>query len=1166
MRSIKFYTLFLSTAIVYGDVSGTVYHELPMNGSSINQYGVQESNEAGIANITVTAYPSGLTTATDQNGEWHLATSGSVRVEFTNLPVYLKESLNSQSSVQFLNDGETADLGLYNPTHYTTTDNTALATTHFVNGQEDPDSGALPTLFGWPYTNRGGVNANQLTLADTSIARSIWGLAYSSTRKQLYAATFLRRHASIGSNGLGTLYVTDLENNTTNYWMDIPNTGTIGDDLSRGLGAEDKPNTDAEAFAKVAKVGLGDIEISEDESTLYVMNLFDKKIYEVEIDTQTVSKSYTAPTAVCSEGVSRPFALTEHEGFLYVGSVCDASTSGCDTNTPGNCPQLTAHVNKVAVGDTTGTDILALRLDYDKPQALLDLAYTDKRKNWNPWTDNYADVTDPANNKRLIHPVPLLTNIKFDADNNMILAFSDRTAMQGGNMSNNISGILNENWTFSAGDILKAMIQNDGNYTVANPTLIDDKTVLINRHGEGSLGAAAHLMGSNELLFTHYDNLRLSGEVDTSVFYTKGVTFTNLTSGVQEGGYRVADNNRPIYFGKSTGVGDLELIHTPAPIEIGNRIWKDVNKDGIQNANEPALSGLIVKLFKDGIEIAAATTDSQGTYLFSNAIKSSTASRRYQINELEANHSYQIIIPNISGSSQQSVLSGLTLTTSASTAAEASPLNDSDAVQIDTNATVTINPSDIPTAGANNYSFDIGFKTTFVPTDPTLYALGDYVWIDTNQNGIQDAGEVGLNGIHIDLYSSADCSGSVMASTTTATGGTPSQEGFYQFTNLPAGNYCLDFTNIPTDYRISPDTGADDTTNSDANSSGQIGSINLTADNPNLDLGLYPTPIIPVPNTYTLGDYAWEDTNQDGIQDANESGINGITVSLYTTADCSGEMNATTLTLNGGTPAKNGFYQFNNLPTGTYCVAFTLPNGYHVSPQNSTGDTTDSDADTNGLISSINLDQNNSSFDIGLYQLNSDTNTTPDDNSSESNTTDGDNNDTTNGEDNQTEDSCSVIQLYDDNSNAGEIGAGTVIDVIANDTLGDATNYSIKLLAIDEGEALWSSGATLPDTITLQDSLTVEGEGVWEVVDNQVQFMADQSFNGIPSSIYYVIIYDDCHGQRNYSNVAKVTINTACCHSCDYKSSVPSLNILSMISLMLLTSYTLLFYRRELNF
>ncbi|MEJ7252765.1 SdrD B-like domain-containing protein, partial [Staphylococcus epidermidis] len=51
------------------------------------------------------------------------------------------------------------------------------------------------------------------------------------------------------------------------------------------------------------------------------------------------------------------------------------------------------------------------------------------------------------------------------------------------------------------------------------------------------------------------------------------------------------------------------------------------------------------------------------------------------------------------------------------------------------------------------------------------------------------------------------------------------------------------------------------------------GTIN-NADNMTVDTGFYLTP------KYNVGDYVWEDTNKDGIQDDNEKGISNVKVTL----------------------------------------------------------------------------------------------------------------------------------------------------------------------------------------------------------------------------------------------------------------------------------------------
>jgi hypothetical protein len=73
--------------------------------------------------------------------------------------------------------------------------------------------------------------------------------------------------------------------------------------------------------------------------------------------------------------------------------------------------------------------------------------------------------------------------------------------------------------------------------------------------------------------------------------------------------------------------------------------------------------------------------------------------------------------------------------------------------------------------------------------------LGDLVWVDTLENGLQDAGEVGLNGVVVNLL---DGNGVVLATRITAndSNGDP---GYYRFTGLAAGVYQVEFV-LPTSY------------------------------------------------------------------------------------------------------------------------------------------------------------------------------------------------------------------------------------------------------------------------------------------------------------------------------------------------------------------------------
>ena len=72
--------------------------------------------------------------------------------------------------------------------------------------------------------------------------------------------------------------------------------------------------------------------------------------------------------------------------------------------------------------------------------------------------------------------------------------------------------------------------------------------------------------------------------------------------------------------------------------------------------------------------------------------------------------------------------------------------------------------------------------------------IGDYVWRDSNANGIQDNNEEGINGVRIVL---SDANGGYLTEVTTATNGT--NDGYYQFSNLVSGNYkvMIDESTLP---------------------------------------------------------------------------------------------------------------------------------------------------------------------------------------------------------------------------------------------------------------------------------------------------------------------------------------------------------------------------------
>lgn len=112
-------------------------------------------------------------------------------------------------------------------------------------------------------------------------------------------------------------------------------------------------------------------------------------------------------------------------------------------------------------------------------------------------------------------------------------------------------------------------------------------------------------------------------------------------------------------------------------------------------------------------------------------------------------------------------------------------------------------------------------------------SIGNFVWLDANQNGIQDVGETGISGVNVTLERP---DGSVVATTITAI------NGQYLFSNLAPGSYVVAFGK-PSGYTSStPNTGANDTVDSDADAtSGKTGTYVLVAGqyNQTVDAGFY---------------------------------------------------------------------------------------------------------------------------------------------------------------------------------------------------------------------------------------------------------------------------------------------------------------------------------------
>ena len=142
---------------------------------------------------------------------------------------------------------------------------------------------------------------------------------------------------------------------------------------------------------------------------------------------------------------------------------------------------------------------------------------------------------------------------------------------------------------------------------------------------------------------------------------------------------------------------------------------------------------------------------------------------------------------------------------------------------------------------------------------------------------------------------------------------TTGPDGRYEFDNLPAGDYFVEFS-TPTGFVPAPNNqGGDDAADSDVDPftlRTPVTTLDTGEDDPNWDagfsLGISEDTGAAIPST-AIGNRVWFDVDENGVQDVGEANMEGITVNLY---DADGSL------LTSTTTDANGEYLFTNLASG----------------------------------------------------------------------------------------------------------------------------------------------------------------------------------------------------------------------------------------------------------
>lgn len=741
------------------DITGKVFRDF--NGNGILDTGITGYTENGVPGVTVTAYNAtgvsvaSVVTATD--GSYALtAGTGEFRIEFTGLATGDFPSAygtGNGTTIQFASSGATnVNLGVNYPAQYSATNNPKAITSGFVSGNQSGSTYNVATLWGVSFAATGS-NPDVANMGTAAQYGSVWGTAFSKSKKDLYTAAFTKRYVGFGPQGSGAIYITKLSGTgfTTAgapalfYKFTDAEVGGSAETLHGTLGTSaGDASYDAVAFDNVGKTSLGDIELSEDEKELYVVNLYDRTLNIINV----ASKLKTATVAIpnpTSGSTYRPFALRVYRGKVYVGVVVTNETSYNETvynsetyrTNKGNSTGMKAVVYEFSGGAFNTAPVLDFPLTYKKqPTSADQTGDTPRGHFWRPWTSTYREDRE-AN--LATYSQPWLTSIDFDVNGDMILALRDRFGDQMGYSNRRPNGNVGPGGqtplvsVIATGDILRAgksgnswTIENHGSVngsvasssqlaqfgpgsttTAAGKYYYGDVVAGGGNHGASTLGGVTVLPGSGRLVMTAMDPI--------DAFNQGGIKRLVNTTGAADGTSAVGKgavlyNEGVINWGKANGMGDVELLTEAAPIEIGNRVWQDSNGNGIQDAGEPGIAGVTVQLVQGGNVIATAVTDSEGRYIFSNKTGgTATESFIYGIAELKAEEDYTVRIQNVSGNNKQSALNALLLTKeNRGDATDIGDERDSDGVAAGTSAEVAFTTG---LNGQNNHSYDFGFST-----------------------------------------------------------------------------------------------------------------------------------------------------------------------------------------------------------------------------------------------------------------------------------------------------------------------------------------------------------------------------------------------------------------------------------------------------------------------
>ena len=401
--------------------------------------------------------------------------------------------------------------------------------------------------------------------------------------------------------------------------------------------------------------------------------------------------------------------------------------------------------------------------------------------------------------------------------------------------------------------------QPDGNYFVfIVPTAFTAGGALMNtRSVPGTFGAANSDDNAGEN--------GIDSSLPTSQGVRSGLIMLRAGQAPVSSGTETGDNNDSDDAADSDTDLTVDFGFEGFTTRVGDFVWHDLNRNGLQDPGEPGMANVTIQLFTGGESFIASTTSaSDGYYTFSG---------------LGAG-SYYVQFP-------MSVFP-MVLTTAEQDPAD---LLDSDAA---------VNTGRTPVFVISNLERRIQHDAGYVLDRPDI---GNFVFADLNEDGVQGAGENGIEGIPVELYTAG---GALVAATASDV------SGFYKFASVEPGDYYLHFpVTSSSGWVLSPaDQFNDDLNDSDPDpvtGNTPVFAAEAGLDDATRDAGYHSPPA-------SIGGLVWHDVDKDGIRDPGEPVLAGVSVSLV-------DGNTNAVAGNTLTDAL-GAYQFTGLSAQPWRVEF----------------------------------------------------------------------------------------------------------------------------------------------------------------------------------------------------------------------------------------------------